>query len=57
VIDPVWDLLKTAYDLWGVQPTLLERDFNFPKLDELLSEVGTIRELQGEARARDAAAG
>jgi uncharacterized protein (UPF0276 family) len=57
VIEPVWDLLKAAYVRWGVLPTLLERDFNFPKLSELLTEVAMIRDLQRQARARDAAAG
>jgi uncharacterized protein (UPF0276 family) len=52
VIDPVWDLLDNAYDRFGVFPTLLERDFNIPPLAELVSEVGTIADLQ--ARHRDA---
>jgi uncharacterized protein (UPF0276 family) len=42
VIDPVWDLLDKAYAHFGVFPTLLERDFNFPPLPELLSEIETI---------------
>ncbi|GMQ96398.1 MAG: DUF692 domain-containing protein [Gammaproteobacteria bacterium] len=46
VCDPVWDLMKTAYTHFGVFPTLLERDFNIPPLDELLTEVDTIKELQ-----------
>jgi uncharacterized protein len=46
VIDPVWDLLQAAYRRWGVLPTLLERDFNFPPLTELLGEVEHIRQLQ-----------
>jgi len=57
VIDPVWDLLKAAYVRWGVLPTLLERDFNFPKLSQLLLEVAAIREFQGQARDRHAATG
>lgn len=57
VIDPVWDLLKAAYARWGVLPTLLERDFNFPRLEVLLAEVETIRELQRDALAEDVAAG
>ena len=47
VIDPVWALLNKAYELFGAFPTLLERDFNFPPVSELLQEVSTIRELQG----------
>ncbi len=46
VIDPVWDLLDRAYRNFGTRPTLLERDFNFPPLDELLGELGTIRAIQ-----------
>lgn len=46
VADPVWSLLSRTYDRFGPIPTLLERDFNFPSLDELLSEVETIRRLQ-----------
>ncbi len=46
VIDPVWKLLGRAYSLFGVYPTLLERDFNFPSVPELLAEVDEIRELQ-----------
>ena len=49
VIDGVWSLLKTAYAEFGVMPTLLERDFNFPPLAELLAEVETIRDLQRRA--------
>jgi hypothetical protein len=49
VIEPVWQLLADAYRLWGVRPTLLERDFNFPPLPELLGEVERIRALQQAA--------
>jgi uncharacterized protein (UPF0276 family) len=48
VIDPVWKLLQLAYQLYGVFPTLLERDFNIPPLDELLKEVDTIRLIQNQ---------
>jgi hypothetical protein len=46
VIDPVWRLLAEAYERLGAVPTLLERDFNFPPVEELLSEVTQIRKLQ-----------
>jgi uncharacterized protein (UPF0276 family) len=46
VIQPVWDLLKTAYEVHGVFPTLLERDFNIPPIEELLVEVNKIRDIQ-----------
>jgi len=46
VIDPVWALLAKAYELYGVFPTLLERDFNIPELSVLLKEVDTIQTIQ-----------
>jgi uncharacterized protein len=46
VIDPVWALLEQAYQHVGPLPTLLERDFNFPPLAELLAEVSVIRDIQ-----------
>jgi len=46
VIEPVWQLLEKAYELHGVFPTLLERDFNIPPLAELLKEVEKIRLIQ-----------
>ncbi|MFV1972733.1 MAG: DUF692 domain-containing protein [Thiohalobacterales bacterium] len=48
VIGPVWGLLDTAYEHFGVVPTLLERDFNIPPLPELLDELGQIRALQSK---------
>jgi uncharacterized protein (UPF0276 family) len=48
VIDPVWDLLADAYSHFGNIPTLLERDFNIPPLEELLVEVEQISRLQSE---------
>jgi hypothetical protein len=48
VKDTVWDLLREAYRVHGVRPTLLERDFNFPPLEVLLAEVARIRALQRE---------
>jgi uncharacterized protein len=47
-------LLSAAYEHCGLQPTLLERDFNFPPLAELLSEIDTIAGLQQAWRDRDA---
>jgi uncharacterized protein (UPF0276 family) len=46
VIDPVWKLLAKAYELYGVFPTLLERDFNIPALSTLVKEVDTIKSIQ-----------
>jgi uncharacterized protein (UPF0276 family) len=55
VIDPVWKLLATAYEHFGPFPTLLERDFNFPPIDELLQEVEVIHRLQAETTRRASA--
>ena len=52
VVEPVWELLANSYDRYGVMPTLLERDFNFPKLGELLTEVDRIRSMQQLAEER-----
>ncbi|MET3928629.1 uncharacterized protein (UPF0276 family) [Lysobacter sp. OAE881] len=46
VKDDVWTLLDAAYRRFGVRPTLLERDFNFPPLPELLLETNRIRTMQ-----------
>lgn len=46
VIEPVWQLLKRAYELHGIFPTLLERDFNIPPMDVLLHEVDKIKSIQ-----------
>ncbi|HET7845260.1 MAG TPA: DUF692 domain-containing protein, partial [Xanthomonadales bacterium] len=58
VIDPVWSLLADAYALCGrAVPTLLERDFNFPPLPELLSELARIRAIQQQSTPSPATAG
>lgn len=51
VKDSVWALLEQAYRRFGVLPTLLERDFNFPPLSELLVEVDKIRMFQHATHA------
>jgi uncharacterized protein len=57
VKETVWDLLREAYRMHGVRPTLLERDFNFPPLEVLLAEVQRIRTLQRDAVPMAAAHG
>lgn len=42
----VWQLLELAYQMHGVFPTLIERDFNIPPLAELLAEVAQLRAIQ-----------
>ncbi len=43
-----WDLLSEAYQHHGVFPTLLERDFNIPDMQQLQLELAHIRRLQPE---------
>ncbi len=57
VDDEAWALLQEAYALFGPVPTLLERDFNFPPMDELLGEVRRIKELQLASGRRSVANG
>jgi hypothetical protein len=54
VIEPVWNLLGSAYRHFGVFPTLLERDFNIPPLADLISEVERIRTVQRRLAERSA---
>ena len=51
VIDPVWELLERAYAAFGLFPTLLERDFNIPPLNELVGEVAGIAHVDGTSLA------
>ena len=48
VKDIVWDMLAETYKHHGVIPTLLERDFNFPPIEELIAEVDQIRDMQAK---------
>jgi len=48
VIDPVWQLLGQTFELIGNRPTLLERDFNIPSIEDLLLEVAMIKTLQAQ---------
>lgn len=52
-----WALLEEAYDLFGPVPTLLERDFNFPPMEELLDELHRIQQLQETTTSQMAANG
>ena len=51
VIKSVWELLAYTYQQHGCFPTLLERDFNIPPLEELLAEVSTIHSMQRSLKA------
>jgi uncharacterized protein len=54
VIDPVWDLLASAYSKMTKThiPTCLERDFNFPGIYSLIKEVEIIRQYQQSSVVR-----
>ena len=49
VSEQAWQLLGDAYAQFGPVPTLLERDFNFPPIEELLDEVRQIQAMQKAA--------
>ena len=53
VAEPVWELLQSTYAQFGSIPTLLERDFNIPPLQELLPELQRIRSLQPDPHAAE----
>jgi len=53
IVAPVWDLLSLAYDRFGIFPTLLERDFNIPPLNQLAGELDRIHEIQQRAQTLD----
>lgn len=56
VKEDVWALFALACKRFGAQPTVLERDFNYPPLAELLEETARIRAVQREvAHVRDVA--
>jgi uncharacterized protein len=46
IADPVWTLLEYAYQIHGVAPTALERDFDIPPLHELISEIERVGMVQ-----------
>lgn len=46
IVEPVWSLLDQTYQIHGIAPTLLERDFNIPPLNDLISEVERIAQTQ-----------
>ncbi len=57
VIEPVWALLDAALDRLGPRPVLLERDMNFPPLDELLAETARAQAALDRRTAASAAPG
>ncbi len=57
VDEQAWQLLAAAYEHFGPVPTMLERDFNFPPIEDLLDELRRIRQLQAGAGQAVAAHG
>jgi uncharacterized protein (UPF0276 family) len=55
VSEAAWLLLADAYEHFGPVPTLLERDFNFPPINELILEIRRIKSLQQESASGQAA--
>ena len=53
ICDPVWELLQYTYQVCGVKPTLLERDFNIPSWQQLQYELATIKKIQQQERGYD----
>lgn len=50
ISDPVWQLLQYTYQVCGIKPTLLERDFNIPSWQQLQDELTSIKNMQEEGR-------
>lgn len=48
VKDAVWGLFASACKRFGAVPSVLERDFNYPPLADLLAEVERMRAIQQE---------
>jgi uncharacterized protein (UPF0276 family) len=49
IVDPVWQLLAQAYQIHGIFPTLLERDFNIPATCKLEAELNKIQQIQSNS--------
>lgn len=49
----VWELLDKTYQFHGLQPALLERDFNIPPLKELMKEVEQVKEAQSKITSKE----
>lgn len=45
IIDPVFELFEWTIQKLEPVPVLLERDFNFPEMDELLEEVNKLEKI------------
>lgn len=45
VISPVWDLYAKALQIYGMIPTMIERDDNIPPFEELYAELSIAKEI------------
>ena len=45
--------ITSVNEHFGPVPTLLERDFNFPPIEDLLSEIRRIKSMQAAAQTDD----
>lgn len=52
IVSGVWSLLEESYSLFGVKPTLLERDNNIPPLNDIMRELDTIKGIQEKIQSR-----
>ncbi len=52
VIDPVWDLYAHAIARFGAVSTMIERDDNMPKLEELVQELQIARDIFSQPAQR-----
>ncbi|MDR9399606.1 MAG: DUF692 domain-containing protein [Salibacter sp.] len=48
IIDPVYDLFDFTLDLTEPVPVLLERDFNFPDMEELQGEMSHLKKIMNK---------
>jgi len=45
IISPVWDLYAKALQIYGMIPTMIERDDNIPPFEELYAELGIAKKI------------
>lgn len=53
IIDPVYDLFRYTIQRTENVPVLLERDFNFPEMNELNAEMQQLREIIQHEKAKN----
>jgi len=55
IVDPVWNLYRSACEHIGPVASMIERDDHIPPLPELLAELGQVRRIAATACVREAA--